>query len=157
MADEIVAVVSACLDNVVAHVGPSAPAWVLLEATPDALVVTVRDEGPGIPQGRLEEAELAGRLGVASSVRGRVAELGGTASLSTGSHGTEWELSFPRDCPSPSSTGLFVSVCLARTGDVEPPETPAAAAKATTSHAIGPTWSMVCTNTFWCQAAVWER
>ena len=96
VADEIVAVVSACLDNVVAHVGPSAPAWVLLEATPDALVVTVRDEGPGIPQGRLEEAELAGRLGVASSVRGRVAELGGTASLSTGSHGTEWELSFPR-------------------------------------------------------------
>ena len=96
VADEIVAVVSACLDNVVAHVGPSAPAWVLLEATPDAIVVTVRDEGPGIPPGRLEEAELEGRLGVASSIRGRMAELGGTASLSTGSHGTEWELSVPR-------------------------------------------------------------
>ena len=88
-----------------AHVGPSAPAWVLLEATPDALVVTVRDEGPGIPQGRLEEAELAGRLGVASSIRGRVAELGGTASLSTGSHGTEWELSFPRGDRRQSSRG----------------------------------------------------
>ena len=37
VADEIVAVVSACLDNVVAHVGPAAPAWVLLEATPDAV------------------------------------------------------------------------------------------------------------------------
>ncbi len=95
-AAEIVAAVSACLDNVVAHVGPSAPAWVLLEVTPDALVVTVRDEGPGIPHGRLEAAAHEGRLGVASSVRGRVAELGGTATLSTGSHGTEWELSFPR-------------------------------------------------------------
>ena len=96
VADEIVAVVSACLDNVAAHVGPSAPAWVLLEATPDAVVVTVRDEGPGIPPGRLEEAEREGRLGVASSIRGRVAELGGTATLTTGSYGTEWELSFPR-------------------------------------------------------------
>ena len=65
-------------------------------STPDALVVTVRDEGPGIPAGRLEEAERAGRLGVASSVKGRVSELGGTATLSTGSYGTEWELSFPR-------------------------------------------------------------
>ena len=37
-----------------------------------------------------------GRIGVASSVRGRVAELGGTTTLSTGSYGTEWELSLPR-------------------------------------------------------------
>jgi len=96
VAGEIVAAVSACLDNVVTHVGASAPAWVLLEVTPDALLVTVRDEGPGIPQGRLEEAAREGRLGVASSVRGRVAELGGTATVSTGSYGTEWELSFPR-------------------------------------------------------------
>jgi signal transduction histidine kinase len=95
-ADEVVAVVSSCLDNVVAHVGPSAPAWVLLEATPEELLVTVRDEGPGIPPGRLEEAEREGRLGVASCIRGRVSELGGTATLTTGSYGTEWELSFPR-------------------------------------------------------------
>jgi signal transduction histidine kinase len=93
---EIVAAVSACLDNVVAHVGPDAPAWVLLEASPDAIQVSVRDEGSGIPEGRLEEAEGAGRLGVSSSVRGRVAELGGRAELSTGSYGTEWELTFPR-------------------------------------------------------------
>jgi signal transduction histidine kinase len=95
-AREIVAAVSACLDNVVAHVGPAAPAWVLLEVTPDSLVVTVRDDGPGIPQGRLEEAAHEGRLGVVSSVQGRVSELGGTATLTTGSYGTEWELSFPR-------------------------------------------------------------
>jgi signal transduction histidine kinase len=95
-ADEIVAVVAACLDNVAAHVGPSAPAWVLLEATSDALQVSVRDEGLGIPAGRLEEAEREGRLGVSSSIRGRVAELGGEAILSTGKYGTEWEFTFPR-------------------------------------------------------------
>jgi signal transduction histidine kinase len=95
-ADEIVAVVAACLDNVAAHVGPSAPAWVLLEGTPDALQVSVRDEGPGIPAGRLEEAVREGRLGVFSSIRGRVTELGGEAVLSTGPEGTEWELTFPR-------------------------------------------------------------
>ena len=95
-AEEIVAVVAACLDNVAAHVGPSAPAWVLLEATTDAVHVSVRDEGGGITAGRLEEAEREGRLGVSSSIRGRVAELGGDAALSTGSYGTEWELTFPR-------------------------------------------------------------
>jgi signal transduction histidine kinase len=95
-ADGIVAVVAACLDNVAAHVGPSAPAWVLLEATSDALQVSVRDEGPGIPVGRLEKAEREDRLGVSSSIRGRVAELRGDGVLTTNSLGTEWEFNFPR-------------------------------------------------------------
>lgn len=59
--------------------------------------MTVRDEGPGIPEGRLAEAEAEGRLGVAQSIRGRVRELGGTAALSTGSFGTEWEITVPRE------------------------------------------------------------
>jgi signal transduction histidine kinase len=88
--------VSACLDNVSTHVGPDAPAWVLLEAAADQIHVSVRDEGPGIPDGRLAEAEREGRLGVSSSVRGRVADLGGAAALTTGPFGTEWELTFPR-------------------------------------------------------------
>jgi signal transduction histidine kinase len=95
-AEGIVAVVSACLDNVAAHVGSGAPSWVLLEVLPATLEISVRDEGPGIAAGRLAAAEAEGRLGVASSVKGRVAELGGTATLSTGSTGTEWELTFPR-------------------------------------------------------------
>jgi signal transduction histidine kinase len=95
-ADQIVAVVSACLDNVATHVSPGAPAWVLLEATSEAIQVSVRDEGPGIPAGRLEEAEREGRMGVSSSIRGRVSELGGNALLSTGSYGTEWEFTVPR-------------------------------------------------------------
>jgi signal transduction histidine kinase len=92
---ELLAVVSACLDNVVAHVGADAPAWVLLESFPDRVVVTVRDEGPGIAPGRLETAAAEGRLGVRESICGRMADLGGTAELSTGSFGSEWELVVP--------------------------------------------------------------
>jgi hypothetical protein len=36
-----------------------------------------------------------GRLGVRESIRGRIADLGGTAELSTGSFGTEWEFVVP--------------------------------------------------------------
>lgn len=94
-AAELVAAVSACLDNVRTHVGHDAPAWILLQAFPDRVEVSVRDEGPGIPAGRLAEAAADGRLGVAESIRGRVIDLGGTAELATGSFGTEWELVVP--------------------------------------------------------------
>jgi signal transduction histidine kinase len=69
---------------------------VLLEAAPDTVQVSVRDEGAGIAAGRLAQAEREGRLGVASSIRGRVAELGGRAELATGGYGTEWEIVVPR-------------------------------------------------------------
>ncbi len=97
VADELAAVVRACLDNVRRHVGEDAPAWVLVEDLGTSVVVTVRDEGPGIPDGRLEAAEQEGRLGVRESVRGRMADLGGSALLMTSaSQGTEWELTVPR-------------------------------------------------------------
>jgi signal transduction histidine kinase len=92
---ELVAAVGECLGNVARHVGAAAPAWVLLEVLPDRVVVTVRDEGPGIPAGRLEEAESEGRLGVTGSIRGRLADLGGSAAVRTASFGTEWELVVP--------------------------------------------------------------
>ena len=95
-AAELVAVVAACLDNVARHVGADAPAWVLVEDFDDRVVVSVRDEGPGIPDGRLELATAEGRLGVSQSIRGRIADLGGTAELSTGPGGTEWEVTVPR-------------------------------------------------------------
>ncbi len=95
VASETVAAVRACLDNVLVHVGPAATAWVLVQAAPDAITVSVRDDGPGIAAGRLEEAEAQGRLGVASSIRGRIADLGGTATVATGTWGTEWELTVP--------------------------------------------------------------
>ena len=98
---ELVAAVGACLDNVARHVPDAADGspprtWVLLEALPDRVEVSVRDEGPGIPEGRLDEAVAEGRLGVSGSVRGRLDDLGGTATLSTGGFGTEWELVVPR-------------------------------------------------------------
>ncbi len=63
----------------------------------DTLEVSVRDDGPGIPEGRLAEAEAEGRLGVARSIRGRVEQLGGTLALDTGpDRGTEWVLRVAR-------------------------------------------------------------
>lgn len=94
-ATEVSHVVAACLSNVRHHVGKDAPAWVLLEDRGSSLVVSVRDEGPGIAADRLSEAVAEGRLGVSSSIQGRVSSLGGTSSLETGSWGTEWEFTFP--------------------------------------------------------------
>jgi signal transduction histidine kinase len=98
---EVVAAVQECLSNVAKHVGPDAPAWLLVEAFDDRVEISVRDEGGGIPAGRLDESAAAGRLGVAQSIRGRIADLGGTATLTTGSFGTEWELVIPRQSDSP--------------------------------------------------------
>jgi signal transduction histidine kinase len=94
---EITAAVAACLSNVRHHVGPQAPAWVLLEDLGDRLVVSVRDQGPGIPAGRLEQAAAEGRMGVAGSIRGRIESLGGVAVLASLPSGTEWELTIPRE------------------------------------------------------------
>jgi signal transduction histidine kinase len=96
--DELVAVVSAALANVALHVGPGAPAWVLLEDVGDGVEISVRDEGPGIPEGRLAAAEAEGRFGVARSMRGRVRDLGGTIACDTGQgRGTEWIIKLARE------------------------------------------------------------
>ncbi|WP_460789176.1 MacS family sensor histidine kinase [Nocardioides maradonensis] len=95
--DELVAAVAACLDNVERHVGAGARAWVFLQDLGDEVELSVRDEGPGIPDGRLDEAAADGRLGVTGSIRGRVRDLGGEVHLSTGPHGTEWELVVPKE------------------------------------------------------------
>lgn len=96
-AGELAAAVGAALDNVRVHAGESARAWILVEDWPDEVIVTVRDEGPGIPEGRLAQAEGEGRLGVAQSIRGRLRDLGGTAELiSVPGQGTEVELKVPK-------------------------------------------------------------
>ena len=93
--EETVAAVRACLDNVLAHAGPDASAWVLAQAAPDEITVSVRDDGPGIEPGRVDRAAVEGRLGVVSSIRGRIEDLGGSAKLDSGTWGTEWELTVP--------------------------------------------------------------
>ncbi|MFE9041038.1 MacS family sensor histidine kinase [Streptomyces sp. NPDC007818] len=96
-ARELAAAVGAALDNVRVHAGAGARAWILVEDWDDEVIVTVRDDGPGIPEGRLAEAEGEGRMGVALSIRGRLRDLGGTAELiSVPGQGTEVELKVPR-------------------------------------------------------------
>ena len=97
VAAEVAAAVGAALDNVERHCPADTKAWLLVEELTDTVAVTVRDNGPGIPDGRLDEAERAGRLGVAQSIRGRVRDLGGTVTVtSIAGSGTEVELQIPR-------------------------------------------------------------
>jgi signal transduction histidine kinase len=96
VAQELAAAVSSALDNVTVHCGQGARAWVLLEEEEDEVLLTVRDEGPGIPEGRLEQAKAEGRLGVAQSITGRLRDVGGSATITSTSYGTEVELRYPR-------------------------------------------------------------
>ncbi|HEU5024943.1 MAG TPA: DUF5931 domain-containing protein [Spirillospora sp.] len=96
-AQEVAAAVAAALDNVRRHCGDGARAWVLLEDGPGEVTVSVRDDGPGMPPGRLDDAAASGRLGVAQSIRGRVRDLGGTVAIvSAPGEGTEIEMTVPR-------------------------------------------------------------
>ncbi|MFE2942357.1 MacS family sensor histidine kinase [Streptomyces sp. NPDC059255] len=105
-ARELAAAVGAALDNVKSHAGEDARAWILVEDWPQEVIVTVRDDGPGIPEGRLAQAEGEGRLGVALSIRGRLRDLGGTAELiSVPGQGTEVELKVPRVSAEPRGRG----------------------------------------------------
>ena len=95
-AAEVAAAVREALANTAEH-APGARSWVSLEPADDEVVVVVRDDGPGIPAGRLGAAADEGHHGVRSSICGRLADLGGTAVLRTGpQQGTEWELTIPR-------------------------------------------------------------
>ncbi len=96
--DEIFAAVAAAIENVGQHCPDETKAWILLEEEPDVVTVTVRDDGPGIAPGRLEQAAADGRLGVSQSIRGRVADLGGTVVITTApGRGTEVELALRRE------------------------------------------------------------
>jgi signal transduction histidine kinase len=96
-AQELASARRAALDNVRRHCGEQTRAWVLVEDEPGLITVTIRDEGPGIPDGRLAEAAAAGRLGVSQSIYGRLRDLGGSATISSvPGEGTEVELRLRR-------------------------------------------------------------
>ena len=93
---ELTAVVREALTNVDQHAGPTARAWVTVEEQDAGVLVSVRDDGVGIEPGRLLAAASEGRHGVSSSIRGRVLDLGGSATLhSAPGEGTEWEFAVP--------------------------------------------------------------
>ncbi|MFI7573525.1 MacS family sensor histidine kinase [Micromonospora sp. NPDC049497] len=95
VARELAAATGAALDNVARHAGGRA--WVLVEDEGHTVTVSVRDEGPGIGDGRLAEAAAQGRMGVSRSIQGRLADLGGTARITSApGAGTELELVVPR-------------------------------------------------------------
>jgi signal transduction histidine kinase len=95
---EVLDVVRAALHNVEQHAGSQASAWVFLELLPGKVAVTIRDDGVGMAAGRLDAAAAEGRLGVATSIKGRVADLGGTVTITSGpGDGTEVELVVPVD------------------------------------------------------------
>jgi signal transduction histidine kinase len=97
VAAELDSAVANALANVAAHAGADVHAFVLLEDLEDSVVVSIRDDGVGIPAGRLGQAAAEGRIGISKSIVGRMKWLGGSAKLSTGPEtGTEWELTVPR-------------------------------------------------------------
>jgi signal transduction histidine kinase len=97
VATELLAAAVNALDNVAAHAGPHARAYVLVEDLGESVTVSVRDDGVGIADGRLDEAVREGRIGVAKAIVGRMDWIGGSAKLTTGpGSGTEWELTVPR-------------------------------------------------------------
>ncbi|GAA2613725.1 MacS family sensor histidine kinase [Paractinoplanes durhamensis] len=96
-AREIAAAVAAALDNVERHCTDGTKVYILVEDAPDEVVVTVRDDGPGIEPDRLAQAEAQGRLGVAQSIRGRIVDLGGRVTIvSAPGQGTELEMTLTR-------------------------------------------------------------
>ena len=102
VAAELAAAVDNALANTEAHAGPDARAFILVEDLGHQVVVSVRDDGVGIADGRLAQAVGEGRLGVSKSIVGRLSSLGGSAELTTSpGAGTEWELTVPR----PGGTG----------------------------------------------------
>jgi signal transduction histidine kinase len=115
-ADGLAAAVAAALDNVRNHAGEDAKAWVLVEDEPDQVVVTIRDDGVGMPLTRPLQAAGAGRLGLAQSIRGRVSDLGGeTVITSAPGEGTEIELRVPRPTPEPARPQRRLRLSRART------------------------------------------
>ncbi|WP_231747965.1 MacS family sensor histidine kinase [Auraticoccus cholistanensis] len=96
VAAELDQAVSEVLTNVARHAGPGAKAWVLLEREGEDVVVSVRDNGVGGQLEDFEDAHRRGRFGVRHSIRSRVSDLGGVATLRTApGRGVEWEFRIP--------------------------------------------------------------
>jgi signal transduction histidine kinase len=93
----LAAAVGEAVTNIERHAGDGARAWILVEDDGRTVTVSVRDDGVGIEDGRLDEARRAGRLGVEQSILGRMRAIGGDGAVtSQPGAGTEVELRVPR-------------------------------------------------------------
>lgn len=100
VAHELAAAVGAALDNVRCHAGAGARSWVLIQDKGRDVSVTIRDDGVGVSVDRLAQAAASSRMGVASSIGGRMSDLGGTFTLdSRPGAGTCVELSVGKKGP----------------------------------------------------------
>jgi signal transduction histidine kinase len=96
-AAELAAAVRAAVQNVAVHAGEGARAWVLVEDLHDAVAVTVRDDGVGMAPSRIADAAADARIGIARSIRGRLADLGGVLEIdSAPGRGTVLSMNVPK-------------------------------------------------------------
>jgi len=93
-ADEVLAIVREAVWNALAHAEPGA-VTVTLRQAPDALIVTVADDGRGMPADVARDGTRAGHWGVAG-MRERAAKIGAQLALtSRAGAGTVWTLVVP--------------------------------------------------------------
>jgi signal transduction histidine kinase len=96
VAQELVAAAKAALENARLHAGAGAHVWILLEEEQDRVTLTIRDDGVGMEADRLARAADDGRLGMSSSIIGRMKDVGGDAVITSfPGEGTEIELHVP--------------------------------------------------------------
>lgn len=97
VADEVEAALTEILKNIDEHAGPDAQAWILMDQERcDEVLLWVRDNGVGASAEQVAAAARNGRMGIRDSIVGRMAALGGSATLKTSpGAGAEWELRFP--------------------------------------------------------------
>jgi len=88
-------IVQASLTNVHLHSGAS-KAKVRIEQNLDGVVVAVRDEGHGIPEGVLDHTSRTRTVGIGiTGMRERVKQLGGRLDIETGRKGTKVKATIP--------------------------------------------------------------
>ena len=99
LVDEVEAALTEMLKNVEKHAGRDAQVWILLDQEmDDEVILWVRDNGVGMTADQVQAAADKGRMGIRDSIVGRLAAVGGSATLkSSPGSGTEWELRFPLD------------------------------------------------------------
>lgn len=95
--EELVAITREALDDAARHGGPGATVRVLVEDLDEEVVLTLGRDGPGPADEQPAAVPANGQAGVAGSIRGRVADLGGTLTVDTRpGHGTEWKVRLTR-------------------------------------------------------------